>query len=229
MAELARQQLFGDRPGILRGYLAAFAAFGLGLAAYTFMGYEVPEFLNTGRILTAIGSGLIVGPLVGLGIYLTILIIERLQAVSRGPRVLIGIGLGTVIANFGLVVYHILFLDAFPKGFLIILGSFLIVSGFGVGSALFKNKIIRSILAVISTAAGLSVTWFLYERYVQLYEQSSIIGSFLPPTPILYYDADRLGYSIVMILVTSLLTGIVSHLDGLWNSAESSSGNEASV
>ena len=137
-----------------------------------------------------------------------------------------GIGLGTVIANFGLVVYHILFLDAFPRGWLIVLGSLTMISGFGVGAVFFKNKIIRSILAVISTAAGLSVTWLLYERYITLYEQSSIVGTFLPPTPMLYYDTERLSYSVIMILVTSLLTGIVTNLEGLWGSSGESSGTE---
>jgi hypothetical protein len=224
MAELARQQLFDDRPGILRGYLAAFIAFALGLAAYTYMGWLGPEFLNTGRILTAIGSGLIVGPLVGLGIYITLLVIERLKALSKGLRVLVGMGLGTVIVNFGLVVYHVLFLDAFPKGWLVLFGSFVMILGFGIGAIFFQNKGLRAILSVISTAIGLALTWFLSNEL-------PLTSAHLPQTPMLYYDVDRLGYvySITMILATSLLTGIVSHLEDLWNSARSSSGNEASA
>ena len=201
--------------------MAAFAAFGLGLAAYTFMSYQLPEFLNTGRILTAIGSGLIVGPLVGLGIYLTMLIIERLQAVTKGLRVLLGIGLGSVIVNFGLVVYHVLFLDAFPRGWLVLFGAFVMVLGFAIGAIFFQSKFIRATLSVISTAAGLVLTWYLSMKLPFI--------NHLPQTPMLYYDINKFGYpySLAMLLATSLLTGIVSHLENLWGSAESSGGTEA--
>jgi serine/threonine protein kinase len=196
--ELTRKQLFSDWVSLLKAYVAAALAAALGLSYHVYATYRLPTFLNSARILNALGSGLLFGPLIGLGIFLTRLVVSRLRNVTKLPRVAIGVLLGGLVVNLSFFSYYLLFLDTNPTGWLLSFGSFLMVIGFGIGTGFFPSRVMRSLLGAATTGLGLGLSW--------------VWSTSLKFTPMIYYESDQPVQTFLHICITSLMIGIVPNL-----------------
>ena len=192
---VARKQLTGNRASLLRSYAGSALASALGLGLYVYNGYRLPALLNNGRLLNAIGSALFFGPLLGLGIFLTQLIVLRLKALALGLRVLLAIMIGTFFINLSFVGYAILFLDLIPEGYLILLGSLIFASGFGIAGGWVRAKILRGFVSATFVAISLYLPWQLSLRTSQ--------------TPLLYYELGQPVANWINLLITAFLVGML--------------------
>jgi serine/threonine protein kinase len=196
--ELTRKQLLSEWSSLLKVYLTAALAAALGLGYHVFATYRLPSFLNSARILNTFGSGLLFGPLLGLGIFLTQFVTTRLQNVSTILRTAIGVIIGGGIVNLSLYAYHLLFLDSNPIGWLMSLGSFIMILGFGVGAGFFHSRRIRALLSASTTGLGLGISW--------------AFSASLMMTPMIYYEVDQPVETFFHICITSLMIGVIPHL-----------------
>jgi len=195
--ELARQQLAHGRTALLRAYVAAALGAGLGLGVHAYASFRVPGFLDFARVLVTLGNGMVFGPLIGLGIFLTRLIVQRLQVMARLPRMALGTLVGALVVNLGLVAFHSLALGARPTGALVAMGSTLIALGFGVAAGLSPSRWRRSLVSTTFAALGIGLSW-------QLYLQTGL-------TPVLFYEFDQPVRTVLLVLLTALLIGSIPH------------------
>ena len=196
--DLARQQLFGDRAAMFKAYAASALGSGLGLGFHVYAGYREISFFSNLRILNALGSALFFGFLIGLGIFLTRLIVRRLVIMSLAYRMLLGVVVGSLIVNFSFANHHVVFLDAAPEGWLMLMGSFILTLGFGLGAGLSKSTLARAIFSSIATGLGIGISWLLAFSTGQ--------------TPMLYYENNQPLITAFLIITTSLLVGLVPHI-----------------
>jgi serine/threonine protein kinase len=210
--DLARQQLFGDRAAIFKAYAATALGSGLGLGFHVYAGYRETSFFSNLRILNTLGSALFFGPLIGLGIFLTRLIVRRLVIMSLAYRMLFGVVIGSLIVNLSIAFQHDIFLDAAPEGWLMLIGSFILTLGFGLGAGLSESSLTRAIISSIATGLGIGISWLLAFSTGQ--------------TPMLYYENNQPLKTVFLIITTSLLVGLVPHIfDSLETDALSSQSN----
>jgi hypothetical protein len=198
----AAQEFLDDRPTLFRAYLASALAAALSLGFYVYSLYVLPRFLDAARILNAIGSGLLFGLVIGLGIFCARLIAHRLRTVAPLPRLIAATGLGGVIMTAGFSGYHVLFLDSSPTGGLISIASLVIALGFGVGALLAVPGLLRALISSLTIAAVTGLAWYLYLS-------TSV-------TPLLYFEPGqpvRMGF---LIFVFSLCMGAIPHTVSLF-------------
>jgi serine/threonine protein kinase len=196
--KLTRKQLISDRANLSRAYLFAALGAALGIGYTIFATYRLPSFLDTARILNSLGGGLFFGPLIGLGIFLTRLIVHRLRHTPPVPRVVMGILAGGIIVNLSFYGYHVLFLDDYPRGWLISFGAFVMITGFGLSAELFSSRITRALLSALTTALGLGLSWLWSMRLLL--------------TPMIYYESEQRVASLLHISITALIVGIIPYL-----------------
>lgn len=190
---LTRKQLLEDPAGLLRSYLGAALGYGLALGIYVFVFYRWASFLDNSRILNAVGSGLVFGPVMGLGGFVARLLPRRLVVLPQWGRVLLGGGLGALLLNLGVVGFHTFYLNAAPVGFLIATMSFVLSYVISIAETFIGPRIVRVGLSVLVTAAILVISWELY--------------LLLNSSPVLYFDFEKPVETGVLIFVTSLLMG----------------------
>ncbi|MGD8455077.1 MAG: bifunctional serine/threonine protein kinase/MFS transporter [Anaerolineales bacterium] len=195
---LTRKQLTSDRVNLTQAYLAAAFGAALGIGYTIFATYRLPAFLDTARVLNSLGSGLFFGPLIGLGIFLTRLIVHRLQHTPPVLRLALSILIGGTIVNLSFFAYHFLFLDSSPHGWLITFGSFLMIAGFGIGAQIFSSRTMRALTGTVTTALGLGLSW--------------LWSTSLAFTPMIYYEPEKMVESFLHITITSLMIGILPHV-----------------
>jgi len=111
---------------------------------------------------------------------------------------LLGVVIGSLIVNFGFANHHVVFLDAAPEGWLMLMGSFILTLGFGLGAGLSKSTLARAILSSITTGLGIGISWLLAFSTGQ--------------TPMLYYENNQPLITAFLIITTSLLVGLVPHI-----------------
>jgi len=196
--DLARQQLFGDRAAMFKAYAATALGSGLGLGFHVYAGYREISLFSNLRILNTLGSALLFGPLIGFGIFLIRLIVRRLVIMSLAYRMLLGVVIGSLVVNFSFANHHVVFLDAAPGGWLMLMGSFILTLGFGLGAGLSKSTLARAILSSITTGLGIGISWLLAFSTGQ--------------TPMLYYENNQPLITAFLIITTSLLVGLVPHI-----------------
>jgi serine/threonine protein kinase len=200
VAELARRQLLGDRAALVKTYLASALGGALGLGFHVYVVYRLPSFLDTARILNAIGGGLLFGLLLGLGIFLTRLVANRLRVLPLLPMLALGVGVGALVVNLSIVSYYNLFLNTAPTGWPIAMGSALIALGFGAGAALTSSRLLRILLSATSIGLGIGLSW-----------QAHLLNTRLDP--ILNYEYSWPVQQVVfMVVVTSLLMASAAHV-----------------
>lgn len=197
VARMVRRQLFSDWVTLIRGYLVAALGSALGLGLHIYATYRVPQFLDAARILNAVGGGLLFGLLIGLGIFLTRLIVQRLEILAPVPRVVLGVAVGALIVNLGLASYHTLFLAAPPEGWGVATGSFLTALGFGLGTWLLRSRPLRMLTSTACVGLSISLSWLVALR--------------MPLTPMLPYEVGRPVQTAVLMAATSLLIGALPH------------------
>ena len=155
-------QRLARRPVNLIGvYLTTFlgAALGIGLQAY--LTFNFPNFLDAVRITTSVTRGLIIGSIFGLGIFLDRVINERFQTSNAILSVFLGTIVGGTLMNIALFIFHVLYLDTFPRGFLITLGCMIIALTFGVGG-LIRSRLIRMLISSVSILVAILGTWLIH-------------------------------------------------------------------
>lgn len=195
---IAAQQLSENRRGLARLYLFAALGVGLGLAFHVFGSTRVPSWLDATRILNSIGSMVLFGPLIGIGLFASRWIVQRLKVMNIVPRTIFGVVLGGLLLNLGFNAFHFLFLSSNPEGVLILLGSLLIALGFGLGDALGMAKWLRMLIGTVAVAAAL---YFTFE-----------VGSLQSLSPMLYYEYTQPVRTGVLIIGFSAIVGIITQL-----------------
>jgi hypothetical protein len=198
--ELVQKFMLKDRVEVLRALGFSILAGALGIGIHSYVGLRLPSLFNTARILGSLGSGLVIGPLIGLGFFFTRWFIHRFRVLRKPIRTILGVLIGGLIISMSIAIYHRLFLDSSPQGWLIVLGSMIIIVGFGIGSILPTSKILPPVLSVLSSGLGLGISWFY--------------AFTLNQTPMLYYESDQPGKSIIMIITTALIFGVIPYLYG---------------
>ena len=196
---IAAQQLFANRRNIFRLFLFSALGVGIGLGFHVFGSTRVPSWMDATRILNAIGSMLLFGPLIGLGLFVTRWIVQRLEILQIVPRTILGVLFGGLMLNLGFISFHFLFLDSNPEGFLILGGSLFIALAFGLGDALGIAKWLRMLIGSAAVGAAL---YFTFE-----------LGSLHSLSPMLYYEYTQPVRTGVLIIGFSAIVGIVSQLD----------------
>lgn len=134
----------------------------LGVAVQVYATLRLRGFFAIDRILIALEQGLILGILAGLGIFATRLIVKRFDVVKPVPRLLLGTTIGAAIVNISVVLYQVLFLKTTPVGWLITLGSVLLVLGFAVSSLLPRPVWpARALVSFVFAELGIILPWLL--------------------------------------------------------------------
>jgi serine/threonine protein kinase len=201
VAKTVAQQLFADRPRVFRAYLASALAAALSLGFYVYNLYLLPQFLDAVRILNAIGSGLLFGIIIGLGIFAARLIAHRLHTLAPLPRLVVATGLGGAIMYYGFIGYHALFLDSSPTGVLIGAAALLIALGFGGGALLAIRNLLRAVLSSTIIAIAITLSWHLHLT--------------TSATPLLYFEASHPMHMTFLILMVAVCMGFIPHVVNL--------------
>jgi len=201
VAQTVAQQLFADRPRVFRAYLVCVLAAALSLGFYVYNLYLLPQFLDSARILNAVGSGLLFGLVIGLGIFVTRLSAHRLRILALLPRLIAATGLGGAILYMGFIGYHVLFLDSAPTGVLIGAATLLIALGFAVGALLPIRRLPRAALSATVIAIAITLSWHFHLT--------------TSATPLLYFEASQPMHMTYLILIIALFMGFVPHAVGL--------------
>jgi hypothetical protein len=197
VAQTVVRQLFADRPRLLRAYLASALAAALSLGLYVYNLYLLPQFLDAARILNAVGSGLLFGIIIGLGIFAARLIAHRLYTLAPLPRLVVATGLGGAILYLGFIGYHALFLDSSPTGALIGAAALLIALGFGGGALLTIRSLLRAILSSTAIATAITLSWHFHLT--------------TSATPLLYFEASQPMRMTFLILMVAFCMGFIPH------------------
>jgi serine/threonine protein kinase len=196
--ELGWKQMIRGRTALVRTYLAAALAGILSLSLYVFISTRVPSFVTYSRILNTLGSGLLFGPVIGLGIFLSRWVARRLNIFSSTTRVLLGTVLGGFTISLSIMLFHILFLGAAPTGPLITLGSLVLALGFSLMNTSERPIWLQILGSGAAAAVGLTATWAIY------------LNTNL--TPMLYYEESQPLQTALLIGAVSALLGGVSYL-----------------
>jgi len=108
--------------------------------------------------------------------------------------------------NIALLIFHVLFLDTPPMGFLITLGCMMIALTFAFGS-LIRSRLIRMLLSSVSILMAIIGTWWIHINFAT---------SSLELTPMFRYDYT---WPLTQVLFTALsvafLIGILGNLISL--------------
>lgn len=197
-AHAAWTQITGDWNSALRIFLAASLAVALGLGIHVFITTRLPSYLDAGRLLNTLGSGLLFGPLIGLGVFLNRWLVQRMKVLSPLPRITLGILAGGLVVYLGFAAFHYLFLNASLTGIWMLVGSFIFSLGFSLGDGLAVKQGLRMFFASIFVGLALLIT----------NELASKFGT----SPMLYYEREETLITILLVLAFSGIVGIVSQL-----------------
>ena len=203
------RSLYGltQRPFNLAGaYVMTFLGAALGVGLQVYMTYNLPDFLDIARFTTSLERGLIIGSIFGLGIFMTRVIVERIHISNMPLRVLLGTIVGALVMNIALLIFHVLFLNSPPRGFLITLGCLLIALTFAVGG-LIRSRLIKMFFSSVSIIGAIVGTWLIH---------TNLAASIAELTPIFRYDYT---WPLTQVLFTALgvafLIGIFGNLVNL--------------
>ena len=200
------QRLNQQPLNLIGAYMLAFLGAALGVAVQVYLTYNLPDFVDIPRITTSVEQGLIIGSVFGLGIFLPRVITERFQTSNALLRVLLGTVAGGLGMNIALLIFHVLFLDTPPMGFLITLGCMMIALTFAFGS-LIRSRLIRMLLSSVSILVAILGTWWIHINFAT---------SSLELTPMFRYDyAWPLTQVFFTALSVAFLIGIPGNLISL--------------
>ena len=181
-----------QRPiNLIGAYVMTFLGAALGVGLQVYLTSNFPNFLDTIRITTSMVRGLIIGSIFGLSIFLTRIITERFHTSNPILSVLLGTIVGGIGMNIALFIFHVLYLNTFPQGFLITLGCILIASTFAVGG-LIHPRLIKMILSSLSILMAIMGTWLIH---------INLASSELELTPMFKYNYT---WPLVQVLLTAL-------------------------
>jgi serine/threonine protein kinase len=196
-----RRQLLENPLHLIKAYLSIMLGGLLGFGAYVYLTYQLPQFLDTTRVLVALEHGFFLGITVGFGLFCVRLIVERMQTLGRAFGLMTAVLVGTLIINLSLVLYHTLFLGVPPTGWLIAAGSFTLAALTALSASLpvFYTRMPLTALGVFSALWG---GW-------QLHLLNNL-------DPILWFDYNWTDQHILMtVLLTSIILAIFVNAVGL--------------
>ncbi len=175
---------------LITGYMLAVLGSALGIGIQVYLTYNLPNFFDMGRITISLERGVIVGSVFGLGIFLPRVITERFRASN-----ILGVFIGTLTGGMGLMiaffVFHILFLDTTPRGYLIIAGCAMISLAYSI-SGLIRSRLIKMFISIISILAAILGTWLIHVNFA---------ASQIEWTPLFKYDY---AWSLTQVSLTAL-------------------------
>jgi hypothetical protein len=103
---------------------------------------------------------------------------ERFQASAAALRVLVGTILGGLGMNIAMLIFHVLFINTPPRGFLITAACVLMALTFAVGS-LFRSRLLRMVLSSVVVFLAILGTWWIHTSYA---------ASLVELTPLFRFD-----------------------------------------
>src|SRR5574341_430563 len=121
--EALLRQLAAEPRALIRAFGSTALGGLVGFGAQVYIAYRLPAFIDAKRILIGLERGLFLGLLVGAGLFLARLIVQRWLNFALMPRIAAATVLGGLVINSTLFLYSLLFLDRAPEGWLITLGS----------------------------------------------------------------------------------------------------------
>ncbi len=176
-------------------YMLALVGATLGIGTQAYLTYRLPEFMDAVRISSSLEQGLITGAVFSLGIILARMIVERFTGASAFLRVLLGTVAGAVAMNLALLIFHILFINTPPSGFLITFGCTLIAFAYAMGG-LIRFRWAGMILSISAIVLAITGTWWLHV---------TMAVSITELTPLFQYDY---SWSLSQILFTSMIVAL---------------------
>jgi hypothetical protein len=201
-AEWSIGRLLQEPVKLIGAYMLAVLGAALGIGLQVYLTYNLPDFMDAARITTSLEQGLIVGAIFGLGIFSVRVVMERFQGAAILPRLLAGTLAGGLGLNIALLIFHVLFLNTPPHGFLITAGCMLIAVTFAIGG-LFRSRLLRMLLSSIAVLAAIVGTWWVHVNYA---------ASVLDLAPIFRYD-----YTLPLTRVAAIALGIACSIGILGN------------
>jgi hypothetical protein len=197
------QRLIQQPVRLIGAYVMAFLGSALGVGIQVYLTYNLADLFDNARITLSLERGLIVGSVFGLGVFMIRVVVERFQASRALPRVLFGTIAGGMGMNLALLVFHVLFLNTPPRGFLITGGCLVIAFAFATGG-LTRSYLFKVLSSSVSIIAAIAGTWWLHVNFAT---------SPVELTPIFRYDY---AWSLTQILLAAfgvaLPTGILGNL-----------------
>ncbi len=134
----------------------------LGVSLYAYSAINLRGLFLVDGILIVIERGLFLGTLMGLGIFLTRLLVRRFDVIRPIPRFVLGAGIGALFVDLSVVLFQVLILKSPPTGWLIPLGATLIVLGFAISSLLSRPAwLVRTVISFVFIGTGLVLPWLL--------------------------------------------------------------------
>jgi serine/threonine-protein kinase len=193
--EWANQQITTQPTRLAAGYATALIGSTLGIASQIYLTYRLPDFLDLTRISSSLIQGLITGFVFGLGIFLSRLIMERFKKASFFVRFSFASLIGALVMSAALFLFHLLFLNTMPAGWLIPLGCFVIACSYSVGG-LIPWRFVKMMLTMASVVAAIVGTWLIHVNF------SAAITDL---TPLFQYDAT---WSLIQISFTAFCVSL---------------------
>ena len=172
------QRLVQQPINLFGAYATALLGAATGIGIHVYLTYRLPDFFDAARITTAMEQGLIIGAMFGLGIFITRIIMERFHSPIAILRIILATLAGGLGINISLFLFHVLFLNTPPRGFLITGGCMLIAFAFAV-SSLLGPGLVKMSLCVIAIFVAITATWLIH---------INAAPSPLDLTPIFIYD-----------------------------------------
>jgi hypothetical protein len=155
------QRLTQQPMNLVGAYVLAFLGAALGVGLQVYFTYNLPNFLDIARMTTSLEQGLIIGSVLGLGIFVPRLLVERFPAARAFLRVLLATVAGGMFVSISLLMFHVLFLNTPPRGWLITLGCTLVAFFFAVGGLL-RSRLIKILLTSASLFMAIIGTWWIH-------------------------------------------------------------------
>jgi hypothetical protein len=191
---------------LIGAYTLAFLGAALGISIHVYRAYNLPDFFDIARITTSLEQGLIIGSILGLGIFLTRVITERFHTSNSPLRVFLGTIVGTIVMNIALLIFHVLFLSTPPMGPLITLGCMIVALTFAIGG-LIRSRLIKIFLSSLSTLIAIMGTWLIHVN---------LATSQVELTPMFKYDYAWTLIQVLLIAIpVSFSIGIFGNLISL--------------
>jgi serine/threonine protein kinase len=182
-------------------YMLALLGSALGVAFQVYLTYRLPEFMDVVRISSALEQGLIIGSIFGFGILTARLMVERFPGPRAWLRLLFGTIAGAAGMNIALLVFHVIFINTPPTGFLITAGCILIALSYALGG-LTRRRLLKILLSVSAVFAAIVGTWQIHKI---------LANSLTNMTPLFHYDN---GWPMTQVALTALAVALMLGIFG---------------
>jgi serine/threonine protein kinase len=197
------QQLTTQPARLLGAYGMALLGSVIGIALYNYLAVRLPDFLDPEQISTALFRGLVTGFVFSLGIFLSRLMAERFEQVSFPIRFGFAATSGTLVTSAAFFLFHVVFVNTAPSGFLIPAGCFLIACSYSLGRLIpwRPAKMLISSMAIFAAIAG---TLWIHRTFATFITEL---------TPLFQFDSQWSFTQISLtILLIALSIGVPGHL-----------------